>query len=181
MPSPCSPHSNHCSSSSYVNLLASSGRLPEMPCLGAFSAWGQAWPVSGLPTWDQRHIRLGTHSHSDPQGRQGPEGPTVAAQAGQTMSPPHPPGLGPRAVSPHAGPSSASDPDRGTPKMKTRIQTAPSTPPDAFQRGESMPVQRAALVSSNKGSLGEVGACGIDGAQGIHQKGCFGDREEAGF
>lgn len=91
MPSPCPPHSNHCSSSSYANLLALSGRFPEMPCLGAFSAWGQAWPVSGLPTRDQRHVRLGTHSHSDPQGRQGPEGPTVAAQAGQTIFPPLPP------------------------------------------------------------------------------------------
>lgn len=65
--------------------------------------------------------------------------------------------------------------------MRARRQTALSMLPDVFQRAERRLVQRAALVSSNKGSLGEVGARGIDGAEGTHQKGCFGDREEAGF
>lgn len=89
--------------------------------------------------------------------------------------------LGPRAASLHAGPLSALDPDRGTPRIRTRKQTVPSTSPDVFQCGERMQVQRAALVSSNKGSLGEAAAYCVDRAQGKHQKGCFGDREEAGF
>lgn len=104
---------------------------------------------------------LGTDRQSDPHSRQGPEGPTAAAQAGETMSLP---GLGPRTTCPRAGPLSSSGPDRGTPRMRTRRQTALSMLPDVFHRGERSLVQRAALVSSNKGSLGEVGAHGIDGA-----------------
>ena len=107
--------------------------------------------------------RLGSDHQSDPQSRRGPEGPAAAAWAGQTRSLPGP---GPRAACPHAGPLSASDPDRATPRVRTRKQTAPSTPPDVFQLGERTPVQRAALVSSNELSRREVGACCVDGAQG---------------
>lgn len=114
----------------------------------AFSARGHVWPVSGYlcgirDTWGWELTVSLTHI------------------AGREISLS---GLGLRAIGPRAGPLSASGPDRGTPRMRTRRQTAPSMLPDVFQRGERRLVQRAALVSSNKGSLGEVGACGIDGA-----------------